>query len=103
MVFQTHPDHGKHIAYTSLEAEDNIENGWKTVSKDEFYGIEKLKKVFDASVVKIDTSKPAKTDHFETKEFTVSHDDLVELYELKFGKKPHHAMKDETIQAKLDE
>jgi len=77
MIYQTHPDHGKHISYGTIEADANIENGWKTVSKDEFYG------------------KP--------KEFTMSRDDLAELYELRFSKKPHHKMKAETIQEKLDE
>ena len=37
MVYQMHPDHGRHIAYTSLESEDNLKNGWKTVTKKEFY------------------------------------------------------------------
>lgn len=80
MIFQIHEIHGKHVAYGTVEADANIERGWKTVSKDEFYGKKE-----------------------ESIEFTMSHGDLVDLYELKFGKKPHHKMKDETIQAKLDE
>lgn len=75
MIYQTHPEHGRHIAYNTLEAESNEKNGWKTVSEDVFYG----------------------------KKYIMPRDQLVEAYELKYGKKPHHAMKDETIQAKLDE
>lgn len=71
MIYQLHEAHGKHIAYTSIEAEANIANGWETVSEEEFIG------------------KPKSN--------------LAELYKAKFGKKPHHAMKDSTIQAKLDE
>lgn len=85
MIFQIHEIHGKHVAYGTVEADANIERGWKTVSKDEFYG------------------KKEEIEKEESKEFTMSHDDLVDLYELRFGKKPHHAMKDKTIQAKLDE
>lgn len=37
MIFQAHPQHGKHIAYTPLEAERNRKNGWKDVTEDQFY------------------------------------------------------------------
>ena len=47
--------------------------------------------------------------HFEALNATVQgevvveeKEDLVALYEKKFGKKPHHKMKPETIQEKLD-
>ena len=38
MIFQIHPEHGKHIAYSAGEEEANKANGWKTVSEEEFYG-----------------------------------------------------------------
>lgn len=37
MIYQMHEQHGRHIAYTTLEAEDNRKNGWKDVKKEEFY------------------------------------------------------------------
>jgi len=36
MIYQVHPEHGKHIAYDPKEAQWNIQNGWKTVTEDEF-------------------------------------------------------------------
>lgn len=44
MVYQMHPAHGRHIAYTSLEVDDNIKHGWKTVTKEEFYAVPEAKK-----------------------------------------------------------
>jgi hypothetical protein len=38
MIFQLHPEHGKHFALSPVEAEQNEKNGWRTVSEDEFYG-----------------------------------------------------------------
>lgn len=38
MIFQVHDQHGKHIAYTSLEADSNRKRGWRDVTKEEFYG-----------------------------------------------------------------
>lgn len=38
MIFQIHKEHGKHIAYDPQEAKRNETNGWKTVTKEEFYG-----------------------------------------------------------------
>jgi len=70
MIFQIHPDHGKHIAYIPAEAAYNEKQGWRTVTEAEFYG------------------KPV---------------DEVALYVAKFGKKPHHKMKPETIKAALEE
>ena len=88
MIFQMHTDHGRHIAYSPLEAETNISNGWKTVSKKKFYDI--------GQVIEAEST--------EVKEDELSnHDKLSLSYEIKFGKKPHHAMKDSTIQQKLDE
>lgn len=73
MIYQIHEDHGKHIAYSPQEAKFNEENGWKRVTKEVWlkHGYEK------------------------------SDDTLAEQYEAKFGKKPHHAMKTETIEQQL--
>jgi len=37
MIFQMHEKHGKHIAYTPMEAEANRKRGWKDIPKDSFY------------------------------------------------------------------
>ena len=84
MIFQIHEDHGKHIAYSPQEAETNIKNGWKTVSKDEFYNVPRGHTI----------------DAVEEKSLR---DTLVELYIEKFGEKPHHRMTEASIQSKLDE
>lgn len=78
--------HGRHIAYDHNEAKRNIENGWTNVTKEEFYG----------------KNKPEPAEINADGELS-EHQKLIIAYEMKFGKKPHHAMKDETIQAKLDE
>jgi hypothetical protein len=85
MIFQIHPKHGRHIANTNIEAEANIENGWQTVSEEEFYG-----KTEDV---------PRETNDIPE----LSREDLVELYELKFGKKPHHKKSDAKIKAELED
>ena len=79
MIYQIHPDHGKHIAYSPQEAQANIANGWKSVTENEFYA-----------------------DVAETEIVDVSRETLETAYEEKFGKKPHHRMNDETIKAALD-
>lgn len=88
MIFQIHEQHGKHIAYSDTERLANESNGWATVSEDEFYG-----------------RPPAiEGESEEINEDELSDREKLNLeYEIKFGKKPHHAMKIETIQAKLDE
>jgi len=43
MIFQEHPNHGKHIAYTLQEAEANRKAGWKDVSEKEFFTVNKAK------------------------------------------------------------
>lgn len=72
MIYQIHELNGRHIAYSPQEAFHNEKNGWKTVSEDEFYGNSN------------------------------DNSDLIQAYVDKFGKKPHHKMKPETIQEKLD-
>lgn len=37
MIFQMHEQHGKHIAYSTSEAESNRKHGWKDVTEEEFY------------------------------------------------------------------
>jgi len=32
-VYQIHPEHGRHIAQTSVEAKANIAEGWKTITE----------------------------------------------------------------------
>ena len=83
MIFQMHPDHGRHFAASQQEADDNEKNGWRTVKREEFYG-------------EAENNTPKG-------EVTESEDDLVAQYVEKFGVKPHHKMKPETIRAKLDE
>lgn len=79
-IYQMHPNHGRHIAYNTVEADANIKNGWKTVTKEEYYN----------GIVKKEG-------------YQLSRDELIELYELKFGKKPAHNMKTETLKEKLGE
>lgn len=83
MIFQMHPDHGRLLVYSKQEADENEKHGWRTVDKAEFYG-EKAKNIPKGDV-------------------TEQEDDLVAQYVEKFGTKPHHKMKPETIRAKLDE
>ena len=87
MIYQVHAEHGHHMPINAIEAQANEKNGWKTVSEEEFYNIE----VIEGEAVEIDENELS------------PHDKLSLAYEIKFGKKPHHMMKDETIQAKLDE
>lgn len=88
MIYQKHPNHGRHVAANDREERDNIKNGWKTISKDEFYGL---------------------TPAIEGESEEINEDELSEReklalnYEIKFGKKPPHNMKTENIKAKLDE
>lgn len=37
MIYQMHKDHGRHMAETPQEAEYNRKNGWKDVTREEFY------------------------------------------------------------------
>lgn len=41
MIYQVHPEHGRHFAQSLIEAEANEKNGWRTVTEDEFYGAKK--------------------------------------------------------------
>lgn len=77
MIYQMHPNHGRHMAGSPQEAEENEKHGWKTVTKEEFYS----QKTVD------DDERAA----------------LIELYVEKFGERPHHRTSNATIQSKLDE
>lgn len=77
-IYQTHEHHGRHIAYDHNEAKRNNDNGWETVSKEEFYGKKEDNPLPDREKLEL-------------------------AYIAKFDKKPPHNMKDSTIQAKLDE
>lgn len=57
-IYQTHPEHGRHICETSLEAKANIKEGWKTVSQKAYNdGIEKELKAKQVKI--IDNQKAA--------------------------------------------
>lgn len=76
-VFLKHPVHGKKIASLRAEAENDKKYGWIEVTMGEFYGKQEEKEQPQA--------------------------DLVARYVEKFGKKPHHKMKPETIEAALND
>ena len=81
MIYQIHPEHGYHMATNKMEADANDKLGWRTVTEAEFYDRRPKLAPEVAAVV----------------------DDLEEQYEKKFGKKPHHKMKRETIEAALND
>lgn len=72
-----HPDHGTHLVYTWDERKMCEERGW----------------VYDAKLSKALAEPQARN--------PASMEDLAAQYEKKFGKKPHHLMKAETIRAEL--
>lgn len=88
IIYQIHPQHGRHMALTSPEADANIKSGWKTVSEDEFYNVPR------------GTSETNVNDDNDGDE--IPRAVLEELYEAKFGKKPPANAKDATIKAKLE-
>lgn len=81
IIYQVHEQHGKHMSQSSIEAQANEKNGWKTVSKDEFYGAKPEK----------ESVKPVEIDQ-----------ELIDAHIAKFGKKPHPNAKPETIIEKLN-
>lgn len=74
---------------SSMEAEANKKNDWKTVSKAEFYGV---KKAPYTEEVMDDVNDPE-----------VPRSVLDALYKETFGENPHHRMKDSTIKEKLND
>lgn len=75
-IYQMHEYHGRHIAYTPQEQRHNEQNGWKTVTEEEFYEEIRGKQVLD---------------------------ELTGQYIDKFGKAPHHKMTADTIRKALSE
>lgn len=75
MIYQMHDKHGRHLAISQPEADANLKSGWRTVTKEEFYG--KKEKIED-------------------------NDPLIQAYFAKFGKMPHHKMKRKTIEDKVN-
>lgn len=81
MIYQKSEKHGYHIAYAIQEAEANEKNGWKTVTEEEFY----------------------KRDNKKTEsEVDIIVESIEEKYEKKFGKRPHHRMKRESIEEAIN-
>lgn len=100
MIYQTHKYHGRHIAYSPTEAQSNNKNGWKDVTKEEFYTriaqdepkVETVPTITETSGI-IDASAG---------EPPVPRETLVADYTSLFGKPPHFNMKDESIKAAID-
>lgn len=88
IIYQIHPQHGRHMALTNLEADANIKSGWKTVSEEEFYDVPR------------GTPENINEDNDGD---DIPRAVLEELYVAKFGKKPPANAKDATIKAKLEE
>jgi len=88
MIYQIHHQHGRTIAYDSAQEEANTSRGWKTVSEDEFNG---LQPAIEGESVEINESELSERES------------LVLEYDVRFGRKPPHNMKIENIKAKLDE
>lgn len=86
-IYQLHEQHGKHIAHTPSEAEANNRNGWRTVTEEEF----------NADI----RAKIARLNSQNTVQAQV--EDIEARYEAKYGKRPHHRMKRETIEESLND
>ena len=82
MIYQINPKHGYHMASSKQEADSNEKHGWRTVTENEFW--DRPKKTAPVTL-----SDPPS-------------DSLSDIYESKFGKKPHHRMKPETIEAAIN-
>lgn len=100
MIYQMHPDHGRHIAYNGLEADANRKSGWKDVTEAEFYAAQKRAVKSSASVEK-EAIPEASQEAPETGD--ADRETAAAAYELKFGKKPHHRMGTDTILKALDD
>lgn len=88
MIYQINPKHGYHIAYDQHEAIRNEKNGWKTVTKEEFYADEAKGTTGEVErIVEVIEEK--------------AEEELTKQYEAKFGKKPHHRLKRESIEKAL--
>lgn len=99
MIFQTHPLHGKHIAYNTAEAEYNNKQGWETVTEDNFYG-----KVSKAEIpANIEESHIVEASEEVAETNDEDRQTAAAAYELKFGKAPHHRMKVDSILKALED
>ena len=102
MIYQINPKHGYHMATTKQEADSNEKHGWRTVTEKEFW--DRPKKTAPAP-------QPLRTPvvfgiNLRDTEFAAKEAELAETpeetYVRKFGKKPHHRMKPETIEAAIN-
>jgi hypothetical protein len=78
MIYLRHPDHGIKIAYLESEIEVDKKNGWTEMTQEE------------------------RSDVHLTPEVEALADSIESRYEKKYGKRPHHKMKRETIEAALN-
>ena len=94
MIYQKHPQHGIHIAYTTIEANYNHSHGWVDIDINEEIRAQREK----TKVSKTVTESPQPETGEETPQETdEDHQEAIDAYQLKFGKKPHHRMGTETI------
>jgi hypothetical protein len=122
MIYQIHPNHGHHIAYSPKEAEHNNKHGWVTVTEDLFMkpniaetletletlaslnapipenvpnGIEENRDYEDHPIdndISTDISTFIPDENIDNERMAA-----MIAYQQKFGKKPHHRMLTETI------
>jgi hypothetical protein len=88
-IYLTNPRHGKKVAIDLKEAELDKKNGWKEVTKDEFFNTKKAEPKSELKPVEV------KVDH--------ERDALVEQFKAKHGKAPHHRMSTDSIRAALND
>lgn len=74
-IYLKHPVHGEKVAYSEAEANEDKKHGWEIIDNNQ----------------SLDLSDD------------MGFDDASALYEQKFGEKPHHRMKLETIMAKVND
>jgi len=102
IIYQIHEKHGRHMAGSHTEAEANEAHGWKTVTEAEFYGESTPKVVEQEEDNEGEETHEAEKETGEEVLEEIPRAVLEELYEARYGEKPHHRMKDATIKAKLE-
>jgi hypothetical protein len=80
MIYLKHPDHGIKVAYLESEIAADKKNGWTEMDMEE-----------QSEVTGLNPGVAAVADSIEAR------------YEKKYGKRPHHKMKRETIEAALND
>lgn len=95
MIYQMHPEHGRHMATNNIEQRQNEKNGWKTVTEEEFYAGCYKDVPHGTTEVTSELEGGAQGE--------IPRAVLEDLYEAKFGKKPPKNAKDDTLKAKLEE